>query len=506
MEKELFGKKFKVVKNGLDEREVSAFITGLIEPNEKLTRKIENVNNVLNSLSERHDYLVSRLTSPESSSTSDGVDASKLEQLNSAINSIVGKLDNLSTTLKTQAPSQKIVSSDGIEVDAAKVAHLDSLTKLAESTIIEADKHAERIRTEIVGKAQAEAQNIILQAKQMVQGEIQNMFDQAYQKIASNMDLSGVNTTESTSEYSPPSEPISTVYSGHDQTESINQTENDTSADSSTYKIVEDVLGEYKDEEQEQPSDNKLDDSEQENAVQEPEEPSDSKEEDQEPEGSVQEYDDSQEDQEQEEEEESKAEDTTNEQDTEEESEESSDDQDKEDNDEESDSEESTNEQEESATAEDEATTNDEHDEENPSEQEGESEQPEIIQPDDPELYLGTIELVIPPPVGLDRVMQLHKDLKHIDNVEVLNFGGSVDKGITIKMIANAPTRFLDIIGEMDGVESIVDESEVSEDILPPRPTGDGSPLRRIVLFAEHEELEEGGEGGEEEVEAEADD
>ncbi len=83
--KEIWGRRFKIVKNGLDEAEVVSFVTSLIEQNKELTTKLE---------------------------------------------------------------------------------HIDTLKKLAEKTVIEAEKQAKDIKAEIEGKAQARAEAILAEAEE----------------------------------------------------------------------------------------------------------------------------------------------------------------------------------------------------------------------------------------------------------------------------------------------------------------------------------------------------
>jgi hypothetical protein len=102
---------------------------------------------------------------------------------------------------------------------------------------------------------------------------------------------------------------------------------------------------------------------------------------------------------------------------------------------------------------------------------------------EDPGLYKGTIELAIPPPVGLDRMLQLHKHLKQTPQVEVLNLGGSVDKGITIRLLLENPTPLLKVLEDLPEVKNVSDEFSGAEKMVPARQTGEDPPLKRIVVI-----------------------
>src|SRR4030042_2369918 len=104
--KEIWGKKFKIVKNGLDEAEVSSFVTSLIDQNKDLTIKLE---------------------------------------------------------------------------------HIDTLKRLAEKTVIEAERQAKEIRAEIEEKANAKAQAILAEAEEkanMEAGKIISEADEKTEKVA----------------------------------------------------------------------------------------------------------------------------------------------------------------------------------------------------------------------------------------------------------------------------------------------------------------------------------
>jgi len=76
----------------------------------------------------------------------------------------------------------------------------------------------------------------------------------------------------------------------------------------------------------------------------------------------------------------------------------------------------------------------------------------------DPDSFEGAVELVLPPPVGLDRMLQLHKSLKHTPNIDVLNMGGSVDKGITIRVLMETPIPLIKVISELPEIKEAKEE------------------------------------------------
>jgi DNA-binding response OmpR family regulator len=96
-------------------------------------------------------------------------------------------------------------------------------------------------------------------------------------------------------------------------------------------------------------------------------------------------------------------------------------------------------------------------------------------------LYSGTVEIVLPPPMSLHQMLQLHERLRSIPNVKVLNLGGSVDKGITIRLFLDSDVPLIEILRRMPEVEKALDESVAPERIVPSR-EGETPQTRRVVV------------------------
>ncbi|MEE8471269.1 MAG: response regulator, partial [Dehalococcoidia bacterium] len=97
------------------------------------------------------------------------------------------------------------------------------------------------------------------------------------------------------------------------------------------------------------------------------------------------------------------------------------------------------------------------------------------------DLHHGTVELVVAPPVGLHQMMHLHEHLQDIPQIQVLNLGGSVDNGITIRLTVNSPTPLLRILGDLPEVKRALDDVQEAEKIVPGR-KGENQPVTRIVV------------------------
>ena len=96
-------------------------------------------------------------------------------------------------------------------------------------------------------------------------------------------------------------------------------------------------------------------------------------------------------------------------------------------------------------------------------------------------LYEGTVELAIPPPVGLDRMLQLHKNLRHIPQIEVMNLGVSRDKGITIRLFLDSPIPLLKLLGDLPEVEKALEPLRGAKNADSQKAAGK-PPLRKIIV------------------------
>jgi len=113
---------------------------------------------------------------------------------------------------------------------------------------------------------------------------------------------------------------------------------------------------------------------------------------------------------------------------------------------------------------------------------EGPREQPASCRKEEaPSLFNGTVELALPPPISLEQMLRIHKYLKETPQMAVLNLGGSVDKGITIRLELDEPVPLLSLIGGMPGVGKVSEELPSAESVVPGRQGGESHPVRRII-------------------------
>jgi vacuolar-type H+-ATPase subunit H len=93
-------------------------------------------------------------------------------------------------------------------------------------------------------------------------------------------------------------------------------------------------------------------------------------------------------------------------------------------------------------------------------------------------LYEGNVELIVPPPLGLDKMLQLHKHLRNIPNAKVLNLGVASDKSITVRILLESPTPLLSVLEDLPEVESAADDQHAVEATK----SGGKTPVKRIIV------------------------
>ena len=99
-----------------------------------------------------------------------------------------------------------------------------------------------------------------------------------------------------------------------------------------------------------------------------------------------------------------------------------------------------------------------------------------------PALYDGTVELAIPPPVALDRILKLHKHLAKAPQIKVLDVRGSAGSGIRIKLSLQTHIPLLSFLEALPEVERVSDRLKEADKLYPPQDRREKTPLRRIVL------------------------
>jgi len=100
------------------------------------------------------------------------------------------------------------------------------------------------------------------------------------------------------------------------------------------------------------------------------------------------------------------------------------------------------------------------------------------------DLFKGTVEITIVPPISLDQVLRLHKGLRRIPQVKVLGTRGLAGKGMNIRLELQAPTRLLDLLKRLPEVSDVSEDKLRSGNRLYLAKTSAAEPEVRKILVA----------------------
>jgi len=157
--KEIWGRQFRIVKNGLDEVEVFSFISRLIEQNADLSSRLEHVDS-LKKLAEKAVIQAAR--------QAQRIREEALEKANEEAESIVSLAKE-----EGQAQAERIIA----EADNEARERISASEALAQDMVNTAEEkalaQAEKIIADVEGKAREEAETIVSEALQMSESTVQ---------------------------------------------------------------------------------------------------------------------------------------------------------------------------------------------------------------------------------------------------------------------------------------------------------------------------------------------
>ncbi|MGB3128681.1 MAG: hypothetical protein WBC11_03065, partial [Dehalococcoidia bacterium] len=97
-------------------------------------------------------------------------------------------------------------------------------------------------------------------------------------------------------------------------------------------------------------------------------------------------------------------------------------------------------------------------------------------------LYEGTVELTIPPPIALDRIVKLHRHLRGTPDIKIMEMRGTADKGLRMQLHLRSRTPLLNILEAMPEVKKASDPPQRAGSIAHSQPATGKRPVRRIVV------------------------
>jgi len=99
---------------------------------------------------------------------------------------------------------------------------------------------------------------------------------------------------------------------------------------------------------------------------------------------------------------------------------------------------------------------------------------------DSSSLYEGMVELLIPQLMGMDQIFRLHKSLKNIPNIKVMNFRIADDKqSVIFRLFLESPLPLLQVLASLPEVQSV--SNPLQQEVYD-KSSGDGSNTRRILV------------------------
>ncbi len=99
-----------------------------------------------------------------------------------------------------------------------------------------------------------------------------------------------------------------------------------------------------------------------------------------------------------------------------------------------------------------------------------------------PASYDDVVDLALLPPVALDQMLKLHKHLKKNSRLKVVELKGSLDKGVTIRILVQAHTPLLNMLAVLPEVEKVSDEPIEVGKISSAHRKGNGPTPRTIAV------------------------
>ena len=99
-----------------------------------------------------------------------------------------------------------------------------------------------------------------------------------------------------------------------------------------------------------------------------------------------------------------------------------------------------------------------------------------------PALYRGTVEVAIPPPVAMSKMLKVHKRLTKTHQINVLAVAGSAGKGIVIRLFLRSPTPLIDMLEDLPEVEEAAATMKQAAKTYPPQHRAGEPAVSRIVV------------------------
>jgi len=98
------------------------------------------------------------------------------------------------------------------------------------------------------------------------------------------------------------------------------------------------------------------------------------------------------------------------------------------------------------------------------------------------ELYDGTVELVLPPPIAPTRLLKFGRQLRHTRQIRVVGLKGSLTQGIRIRLFLRTRISLLNVLEAIPEVEKVSGELKKANEVHNPAQTRDELTAKSILV------------------------
>lgn len=96
--------------------------------------------------------------------------------------------------------------------------------------------------------------------------------------------------------------------------------------------------------------------------------------------------------------------------------------------------------------------------------------------------FHGDVELVVMPPVSLERLLDLYRHLRSTPEIKVLYMKGAPNNAVNIRVYIPDPLPLMNVLEALPEVESVSDRRKVIDRLLPARRKGSDQSVRTVVV------------------------
>ncbi len=108
--------------------------------------------------------------------------------------------------------------------------------------------------------------------------------------------------------------------------------------------------------------------------------------------------------------------------------------------------------------------------------------QEEADEKESPALYRGTVEVAIPPPVAVSKMLKVHRWLTRAQQVSLLDVAGSAGRGVIIRLFLRSPTPLIDMLEDLPEVQAVAPATKQADKTDPSQHRAGEPAIKRLVV------------------------